>query len=411
MVDINSLLPKPRPLTGVVAIYGDSRVQYGNDGPPSKDHHSWAAWIEALMLGAVSIPFSCIFGYPSQNTSYILTQLASVLACPAEMVIYLASTNDRSDGLTAAQTIANYDATMRAIPAAGKRLIMLTDLPRGISGGVAGFTGTPLANHQYVRRWLLANRNNYPGVTVLDTWPRFVDPADSTSKAKAGLLYDGAHMNAAGAFALANDVIVPHLSRVYAPINILPASNADVWDASLNLNGSLNANPMCLGTAGTLGGGATGIVADGLQVVGATGATVVASKQVDADGTEWQRIVCSGTPTGTIQIRNVFSNTSPGDNVVSKARIRVSGVTQPYETVALINDTTIGGVSVSNRFLKDTTSDYQVSMTYDGYYLTEPALIGSGTVTVSRSTLAVYPIFSATAGITVDVRAWETVKV
>ncbi|NRF09385.1 SGNH/GDSL hydrolase family protein [Agrobacterium pusense] len=305
-----------------VVIDGDSRVDQCMDGATT-NVVGWLYWLTMLSSDRIDFSSATDEGTGGQTTTQILAGIAPVLASSASIVIALMSTNDRTQGMTAAASIGNMADYQAQVLAAGKRLIWVAETPRGdLQDDALVLTGAQLGYHLRVREWLLAQAS-VPGVAVADPWMHMVDPADTQARARQGVLKDGIHESPTGAYLIAR-AIAAILEQWLAPRQSLPTSVADLFSAD-NPAGSLVSNGMMAGTGGTAGANTTGDVATGWTVSATTGITAVCSKVTDADGHVWQEIVVSGTAAQRQCVAMTIPVTLPdaGDILSAVARIEV----------------------------------------------------------------------------------------
>jgi hypothetical protein len=263
-------------------------------------------------------------GVGGDTTTMILARLPALLAAnDASVIAILGETNDRgSAAMTAAQTIANWDAMEALVLGAGRTLLWLAEMPRGDTVNTGNrLSGDQLAYHFQCHRDLLG-RHGRPGVFVADPWKYMALANSLTGDAIAGMLHDGLHTSLVGGFA-AGKAVAEVLNQIFPAIDFLPTSNADVYAAN-HPKGYLNSNPMMDGSSGAVGTGGSGSLATGYTGSSGSGYGTITraySKVTDAVlGREVQQIVLGGTPTAAssldlVRQSSLHGNVAAGDKL------------------------------------------------------------------------------------------------
>lgn len=315
------LVPKNRD----VAALGDSRSNQctGGDGIRNMGYLHWLRLLcnqrfnfkFDTSLGAYATqpadgtgtpnPVHDNYGVGGNRTDQMLDRCDKVLAnTAAGTFILFAGINDRPAGLTYAQSVANMTKILDKMQAAGRVVVLIAEMGTGNAAFPTDrFASTQMVrDHVRYRQWLLDQRSR-PGVYVVDIWPDFADNTSTSNSlidVRGGVCYDGRHPQQRGAFLIAKR-LQPVFERLFDPLPVLPASNADLFDPINMPSGCLNANPMLAGTGGLLGTGSSGALAASWQSAGGSGsagATSTLSKTVDTFGNPNQRAIIAGTPTG-----------------------------------------------------------------------------------------------------------------
>ncbi len=280
-------------------------------------------------------------GYPG-----MLSRLDAAIASGAGHIVMCAPTANDRNGMTAAQSIAALTTMIDRITAAGIFLTILTDYPHG-SAAVTAMrlqnTGAqPQIDHwTVVNRWLLG-LNAERGVRVIDCTAILGDFTSGFGQGAAGVTYDGLHLSTLGAYMIGR-VLAREWRKLYPPPGALPMGSAErVYQAGVNTQPVLSNQPYFGGTTGTLGSGATGVVATDWTAPALTdGVTGTYAKVMttalggrsyaeDGDGPlakEWQQIVLGGTPTASnevVVLRQSIGCTI-GDTLRACAEIEVDG--------------------------------------------------------------------------------------
>lgn len=321
---INTATPTARtPACNRWVAMGDSRPDNGRLSDASNASFkmrgllTWVRFLSGQRIVHNIEDIYAVSGYTSTQVTQNLLPLAA--ASPACAVVVLNGTNDRPGaGLSYQTTIDNYVIQRNTLLAAGKVVVFIAEMPRGDASNTGNrLTGAQIAIQQRIRLWLLSQAS-IPGVYVIDPWPVMADPASTTGDDLAAMFADGLHPNQYGSFYGVAQPLTALVNQLHPPINILPASNTDVYDATNNPGGVLTANPGTVGTGGTItapgAGSLTGTAANSytLSLSTGTGLTVVASKVTTADGKQWQQIVVSGTPTGNAEVRMTLPTVTSG---------------------------------------------------------------------------------------------------
>lgn len=299
-----------------IATLGDSNtfINWGSNpttgtaqiNPPTQgilQCRGYAFWAQTLCDARVEFPQALNFGVSGETSTQILARVAQAANSAADAVVVLAGTNDfGAADLPYATTIANLTAIIVALRARNKRVLLMTVPPRGhpTSHFFSGAADPKLLRLFAVNTWIKRTASQMRGVSVIDAWGSIADPASAYGDFLAGMVNSGdvAHIISSSAYQIGK-LLAAEFTRLYPPIDWLPKSNTDLYDATSNPVGALNANPMMLGTAGTLSGTTpvpTGQVADSWTLSGADAAlTLAGSKQVSGNSTS-QRIALGGTP-------------------------------------------------------------------------------------------------------------------
>lgn len=278
-----------KPLRRNVAIYGDSRTANCSSGTlPNKitENYGYASWLGQYSDGRIFFEPAFNFGVGGNTSSQWAARVATVIAAPADVVVCLISTNDRTSDFTLAQTQQNILGVVNKLKEAGKIVIFINETPRG---GANALSAPRQLIHEQVRAWINSTLPKH-GVRVVDVWDKMKDTAAVT--------VDGLHFNPVGA-RIVGEALAREIEDLFnTPVPLPLVTSA--YDATLNPFGQLNANALLTGTTGTNSGSAntTGSIATGYTVAGSswTGMSVVASKEAASVG-EAQVFKFSGTPT------------------------------------------------------------------------------------------------------------------
>lgn len=276
-----------KPLSREFAIFGDSRTAQCHSVAAtafSTENYGYAFW--AAQVAGGFCPTTNNFGVGGDTTAMMLARIAAVVACPADIVLFMGGTNDRTGAMTVADTKRNILAIVRRLQKAGKIVIVGTDTPRFASKAL---TAPQQVDHEIIRDWIT---NELSQLTPV---------ADTYSRITVSDLHDDLHVNVKGAYKVGALGFGPVLAKyIRIPVD-LPTEATDLYSVN-NITGSLAANPTMLGSVtqstGSVNPIAGSVVATGFKGVGSslTGLTTQWSKEVALYG-ESQVIKFGGTPT------------------------------------------------------------------------------------------------------------------
>lgn len=332
LTDTLSNLGVAKPLPRI-AMIGDSRFALGlrTDGPYGYSDVGWMTWLRRLSKQSFDFDITDVYATGGWTSSQIITDwLPSAAASSASVIAILATTNDRSNSFTLAQSIANMTQIISTLTGVGKRVLLVSEMPRGNATFQAPqrLASPQLDYHIAMHRWF-QQQASVPGVIVVDVWSSLLlDPTSSTvadfDPAKTD---DGLHPNAIGAYLMATKALAA-IQQILPPIDLLPASNLDVITAS-NPRGSVSPNPMVSGTGGTLvqtTGTLTGPIASNWRVESQNfGGLTATLSQPTINGQLWQQAVITGTPTGpaVLNFRHFGMTVNTGDVIEAVAAIQI----------------------------------------------------------------------------------------
>lgn len=290
-------------------------------------HHA-----RARLRQCVDFPVAANCAIGGSTTTDVLarinTSIATWLALGVTFATLFMSRNDRPAGIPATQSIANMLEIETRIRNAGIVVIWMTDIPPTDAAAVGApvFTTDQVAEHhaciawQRSRRW---QRNVYVCDTTQFGWLT----TSTLGYAIVGWLSDHTHESQEAA-TRTGQALASLLGTIFPVYSLRPYVNVSAgYNATKNPGGTINANPLTTGSAGTITastGTCTGSVADShtVQHLNCTGVTTVCSKEdiVNAAGvTEtWQKLVITGTPTESapsVEFQNNVgvANLSAGD--------------------------------------------------------------------------------------------------
>jgi lysophospholipase L1-like esterase len=350
-----------------IIYFGDSQTEFGyggNGNVVQYQNYGYVAWVNALAPG-VQTPKGGVLGIGGQTTTQMLNRLGTISTFGAKFIAVLAGTNDPLYGISPETTKANLRKIYDAGISNGMKVIAICIMPRFAQNT---YDATTEANRISINNWIKSQTD----VTVVD--------AEAELNA-AENFEDGLHNSPLGAFKLGNKVATAINKLVFACI---PGSQnaADLSRAS-------NSNPLLTGTTGRLQT-ATGTVATSWELNGgfAGGASVIGSKELDADGKERQVITISGsysTSTRRVTFNNYAAvpiSLATGDVVEGIAEIEIpSAMTNIRGIYLKVTANTSDWTNLADGCSMFPTSNKPLNMPAGKYILRTPAMtIGSGTV-------------------------------
>ena len=230
-------------------------------------------------------------GKVGDHTGQFMARLPAALASTtADLWLLLSRTNDSTTtGMTLTDTKANVmKIVMAFLGTPGKYLIVGTGTPRF---GDKALTGTALTEALAYKDWVLSYVSQF--VPVVNIWDGFTQE----------MTVEGLHPNLLGADFISSR-LAPIVNGGFEFFGVpLPTDAADLYSA-IRPFGCLNANPLMVGTAGTIAASANpvagSVLADGFKASGSglSGITTRWYKEQAAYG-EAQCIELAGAMTGT----------------------------------------------------------------------------------------------------------------
>ncbi len=251
-----------------IAFMGDSNTDFSRNVSATQYQYTttgYVHWLRRLARGRFYMQPDYVTGLAAMGTAHFATtQAPQVIARSPRPNIALVQIGTNDNGvLTAAQAVANVQAGVQALNAAGILVFLLSIVPQA-SWNSAKKQWAAEVNRHY---WLMAHNPAFH-VRFVDLNPAYVD-FSSGSPIAAYQYSDGVHDSPAGGLVKAQ-TILPALEPLLPPTSeLLPMTSADAWDATLAPTGNMVTNGMLSGTAGSLfaptgsGGGASGQVATG----------------------------------------------------------------------------------------------------------------------------------------------------
>ncbi len=403
------------PVTRTVAFTGDSRLARGFTTTANvygTAANGLAPWIELLTGARVRCPFEYNFAVSGYTTSQCLTTLSNVLATDATFVVVLQSINDSKTSVANVELVkSNLTTQINAIRASGKTAIVVCELPRGPSGA---FTGSTLSRHLEIAAWLRQWHGTL-GVHVIDAWDLVGDQTVATGAYQSGMSSDGLHPNAYADYLIATR-IAQVINILVPPVNQLPPTSGDVYDAVECRHGNLITNGLMTGTAGTKSI-TTGNIADNWTANSPNADMAVVGSKVTSSlsGRPMQQLAFTTTALGanrTFQMFNTpFSATaqaslSEGDIVEGICEYECDAGATNMLMLGLLLQFTVGGTAYHSRGM-DTPSFnpdcIMPAVAHNGILRTPRLTIPPGAITFGLAAINVYALSGTTGGCTVRV--------
>lgn len=276
----------------MVSFVGDSRTIQGQVATPAYlTARSYVHWLRMLSRQRFDTTAALNFGQSGWRTDQILAALpgyiTSMRAARVQVCCLLAGTNDlgatnpaTGSAYIAAGTIANLQAMVNLLLAAGIRVVIQNETPR------TGLGGALNTQHNAVKAGIEAMHNPMGGVAVAYTWQALADGTDPTIAA-SWTTVDGTHMTQRGCYAQGNTVLTALAMFIPQPREIVPRDSVQM----IARYGNMLANPFMAGA---------GTVADNWTYTNSAGGTAaVTNSLVTIAGKVWQRAALSGTPSGS----------------------------------------------------------------------------------------------------------------
>jgi len=289
----------------------------------------WQNWVAVNLGQRIWIQDS--FAVGGTTASDIITQYTDNIAVlsdkPGFLFISMGGNDLLSDDSQAAVDALkrDMDSLLTAVTSDGIIPIVL------VGGAVdASLTDALRAAMYDYQTWLIAYAANKGNIVLVDGFTTLLDPLSLSGKPRAGTLFDdNVHFSTTAAQRIGAKG-AETLSKLIL--------NTEKWYVSLNddhgPNANIVSNALMTGTAGTLGSGVTGVIADGWSSLTSGGVSMVGSKvAADADDDfqgDWQQLTLSGGAANSTGLLFATENTDYeiGDNVVSQMEIEATGLTE-----------------------------------------------------------------------------------
>lgn len=292
-----------------VSALGDSLTNFNgslNGNQYTAFANGFVQWAVALSGQRCQCPSGYIVGLPGFTTDQVLAAVGQIIALNPRPAVCFVGPGINNIGSIVRNTFAQITADLAAIYTAlinaGIQPIAVPLPPDNRAGLILGTTKLPGLEIE-INRWMRNVARPTYGVMVVDYEPWITDPTSANYNPLTGYTIDQLHWQTQAAYQIGKRA-ANILSNLFPPLDPLPYCQA-VFDAALAPDGNLLANPLLIGTAGTISG-ATGSAPTGWTVGTSGSLTTVASVEADALEPQFNclKFVMSGTytsagPTGS----------------------------------------------------------------------------------------------------------------
>lgn len=319
----------------VFASIGDSIGAYARQAVTTTDRrfnfHGYLAWVRRFCGSRISLPIANIFNVGGKTLEEVRTeQLASAVASNADWVIAHVGTNNSNDltNTTYAEDVADYTEIITSLNNAGKGVLFIPIRIRGAAFPISTAMRNKIAQlNVWVRNFAIGRK-----VLIADVNHIFLDYSSATGVGATAYLPDGTHDGPNGSILMGRfiaDVILRNIVRCET-VEANGLFDFRPTGAATDIqNGNQIPNPIMLGTAGTMTGGPTGVVASSYRcrVAGTLGSgTVVCSKEAVTGfiSRERQVITIGGTWTAGVQVALDIDTATPVVGDAHQLQMKVS---------------------------------------------------------------------------------------
>jgi len=339
----------------IIAPFGDSIANANFDGSDNSSNNTTTrsfsakgpvSQVVALLKGRAQMRYDLNYGVDSKDSTDFLSRLPQVVASPASIIVVQGPTNDFTNQLMPiATTVANMTAIYAGLVAAGKTVIAQPIMPRGAWYTLsAGDQAIAKRRIQRFNSWLRSQAFVYPAnkFYVGDADVRTLDWGNASYTQIGSVFRDGLHPNgyggltvagaggSGGLFSIFDRFLPPRPAAIYSP--------ADLYDATDNPFGALNANPRMTGSQAASGAGFSGNIPLSTIAARDTGTVMTGvASLVTADpinGGQLLRVTLGATGLGATSERlAIYQTTVPsastyqaGDTVYGEAEIDQSAL-------------------------------------------------------------------------------------
>lgn len=221
----------------------------------SFQNNSWAYWLN--FIGKQRYDYDSTFSVAKGSTTstYMLAQLSAMLAKNCGIWIISVGTNDFwqaadsdvASGLIRSTLQANVTTVIRALTAAGSRVIILPIFPRSPSVPTTNVVQQTQLYNDWIRRTVAF----WPGVAICDPMPQFTLGSDANYAWKSGLSTDLVHPDCGACISVA--IALDAILQKFVPArDRLPSSAAQVRGAQ-NVTGFVNSAWLMSGSVASPG--------------------------------------------------------------------------------------------------------------------------------------------------------------
>lgn len=353
------------------ALFGDS-ISNQNSAALSTTsvHYAYGYFVNynALSGGRMTLPPANNKGVSGERTGQMFSRMVTDLSgLTFDTCFFMGGTNDISNGDSESDIIENISKILNYITVTlGKRVVIMTMLPRVQSGDVSG-KKTRMAN---VNAWIMNQHGSRRGKVI--SVDLFTPMNDGNSEPLSDMTSDGVHPNTYGAMVCG--VALKSALEPYYGLSSVGFSS-----------GNLLSNSALAGSGGTAGSNVSGSVATGFTASG-SGGTNGRTASKNGDGSQRLSMSLSGaTSTDTLRLsQSVSSGFSVGDTVYGVALVQISGTpSKIYRSSLEVRLTGTGVPTLANAVvMENQTQTYFISEQYltpGQYFMVTPDLtISSG---------------------------------
>ncbi|MDR6389256.1 SGNH/GDSL hydrolase family protein [Paraburkholderia phenoliruptrix] len=400
-----------------IALLGDSRTDMVSDNTSSITQfasNGYFTWTRFLSGQRVYFDDTLNFGVSGDTIAMASARVPNVIASGVSRCIVLIGTNDLA--ITPIATMISQWTNNIILPLqrGGVQPIVVLEYPRvGISSLALGVKNQ---FNDYIRRFAQSQHSVPQAVRAILVDPQdyMEDYAGAAGSALSGRLYDGTHPSMIGAYWLGK-ALADVINQLYPPVR-WSCSPADLYDATLNPRGALNANPALLGTAGLLvantGVTPTGQVATGFKLYRGAGTSTSltfsgAKENPRTDGPtsgERQRVTVSITGTGSSTETYILQpTTNPSSYIAAGTTVELSCQVEfasaPVNLIGLeLQMAEIGPASPRQAVDMVRQTGFQMpSIAVSGMLRTPPFTLQAGVTSISSYIRMVFDASSGTA--------------
>ena len=404
-----------------IGAIGNS-ITYQNDygDPKVLNALGYMTWAIILSKGRINFDNGLNFGVAGDTTVNVMARLDAAIAAlkarAAQVCALEIGTNDVNSAVAYEVTTGNIRTIAFRLLAAGITPILIPILPRSF-----GQTTAKSQQTQRINTFIRQLARTVPGIILSDPTLHWIDqtnangyPIGASTATPLAYTYDGLHPSVRGAFFIGLEIANSLASRLDS-VGMQSWSQTDTYDATLNPTGTVLNNPFLVGTAGTVGTGATGVVADSYTIQRAAGTTgaVVASKSTIAtdisNSYPSQVCVCTAPGGSANEAFRFFQQktivNAIGELLYGECEIAVSGITPgSFRSLTL----SVGDGTVSAVFNMAGTG-YMPDVPWTGVFRTPPI---AATVANFASAILAWSIDGtvASAGVTITVSRLDVRK-
>lgn len=379
-----------------VGWLGDSLTQFSINSAANIIQWTNVGYVNPLrwlLRGRMQTSRGLVIGVAGVKTDHLLaTQVPAAIAAGIDIGFVQIGTNDFGT-LTLAQSVANVQAAVTQLNAAGVAVVLIAVAPQN-----AWAAPIRQSAAEYNRQLYLISLDRARNARFVDINPVFVDYG--TGSAISGYLFsDGVHDGPAGSLAKAQRILaaVDDLFPKYA--EHLPLSAADAFDPVKAPNGNIGPNAIMAGTGGTSANGGSGTVANNWRLVTTAASTATAAGSKGTDPTyptlPTQAITLGGTgDSATIRLSActvngtagvaIPSGLNAGDLIYAEAELRWTGLAGAIKTVTLRLEGYTAAVTTSSQdgaqFNPGGTTALPLPPDFAGVYRTDPLAVPAGAI-------------------------------